>query len=540
MNDQDTENLTHTVGNDGIFLRASDRTRFDYVMRAVRENSASLALSSNSEGVLDHYGRLVLARLRKTEGLQIEVFLPQNTEQLLERFNQILSDISLDDARRAEGSPAPRRVLIAHDAKALNQRDLQLLARLVQDFPGANVSLVLLVDRAGMMLHERTLDSFGQRLLRWPVEPPTRTEGESLLKVGRAMGFEVEVKKVLAATGYAELKIAPKPKKDKEKSAEPSTAQARFEAQLAAARNERKAMDEADAERQQRTEPTLDGPSAPVKAAFTAPARAPGGWSKLLRWIVATLLLLAVSLALVILLFAQNLSPLLANSPILKDNLPPWAMEQLVALVGKPPTAKLEEEKAAEAAKADAAAATAVPASPPVADLPTVPAPAADSVNVRVDSAANSAAEPAARADATAPAKADATGAEPVKPELKPEAKPEAKAEPVKAADALAPRSERGVDQLVRQTKPGSFFVQHVSLGSMAEAQEWRAQFGALTKARIVAVNTQDKGVKFAVVSGPFATRKEAESFSGRQGMPANPWLRPVKSLQSALLPAGR
>ena len=48
------------------------------------------------------------------------------------------------------------------------------------------------------------------------------------------------------------------------------------------------------------------------------------------------------------------------------------------------------------------------------------------------------------------------------------------------------------------------------------------------------------KGVKFAVISGPFATRKEAESFSGLQGMPANPWLRPVKSLQSALLPTGR
>ena len=96
------------------------------------------------------------------------------------------------------------------------------------------------------------------------------------------------------------------------------------------------------------------------------------------------------------------------------------------------------------------------------------------------------------------------------------------------------------MDQMVRQTKPGSFFVQHVSLGSMAEAQEWRAQYGALTRARIVAVNTQDKGVKFAVVSGPFATRKEAETYAARQGMPADPWLRPVKSLQSALLPAGR
>ena len=546
MNDQDTENLTHTVGNDGIFLRASDRTRFDYVMRAVRESSASLALSSNSEGVLDHYGRLVLARLRKTEGLQIEVFLPQNTEQLLERFNQILSDISMDDARRAEGSPAPRRVLIAHDAKAINQRDLQLLARLVQDFPGANVSLVLLVDRAGMMLHERTLDSFGQRLLRWPVEPPTRTEGESLLKVARAMGFEVEVKKVLAATGYAELKIAPKPKKDKEKSTEPSTAQARFEAQLAAARKERKAMDEAEAERQQRTEPTLDGPSAPVKPAFTEPAQARGLLSKLLRWTAATVLMLAVSLVLVALLFAQNLSPLLANSPILKDNLPTWAMDQLVALVGKPPTAKLEEEKAAEAARTEAEATATAAAAVPTStdDQPTVPAPAVDSASIRTDSAAVSTAEPAAkaevRADSSTLAKADAASAEPAKPEATPEPKADTKAEPVKAADALAPRSERGVDQLVRQSKPGSFFVQHVSLGSMAEAQEWRAQFGVLTKARIVAVNTQDKGVKFAVVSGPFATRKEAESYAGRQGMPPNPWLRPVKSLQSALLPAGR
>ena len=57
-------------------------------------------------------GRLVLAKLRKTPGLQVEVFLPQNTEQLLERFNQILSDISIEDARNPENSTAPRRVLL--------------------------------------------------------------------------------------------------------------------------------------------------------------------------------------------------------------------------------------------------------------------------------------------------------------------------------------------------------------------------------------------------------------------------------------------
>ena len=539
MTEHDNEISNDTVSSDGIFLRASDRRRFDYVMRAVRENSLSLALSSDNEGVLDHYGRMVLSKLRKTEGLQIEVFLPQNTEQLLERFNQILSGMSLEDARRTEDSPAPRRVLIAHDAKAISSRDLQLMARLVKDFPGANLSLVLLVDRAGVQLHERTLEGFGQRLLRWPVEAPTRTEGDALLKVARAIGFEVEVKKVLAATGYSEIRIAPKPKKDAAES--DNSAQSRFEAQLAAARRERQVLDEAD--QNARTEPTLDGPAAaPVKPVTAAPAPR-GLLSKGLRWVAGITLLLVVTATVLGLLFAKNLPPTVVNSPILKNNLPPWAMEAVVALVGKPPSAALEAP------------------SPPAEAAATVPPAAADSDSAAVTSAPPRATEVAAeplpavpqektepaKAEAPVPAKAEAAQPEPAPAapvKTEPPMVDAVKAEPARSAstpaEVLAPRSERGVDALVRQTKQGSFFVQHVSLGSMAEAQEWRAQYGALSKARIVAVNTQDKGVKFAVISGPFATRKEAETFAARPGVPADPWLRPVKSLQGALQPAGR
>ena len=579
-----------TVGNDGIFLRAADRARFDYLMRAIREDSASMALSSDSDGVLDHYGRLVLAKLRKTDGLQIEVFLPQNTEALLERYNQILADLSIEDARKASGSPAPRRVLLAHDAKALSTRDLQLLARLVQDFPGANVSLVLLVDKGGIKLHERTLESFGQRLLRWPVEAPTRSEGDALLKVARAMGFEVEAKKVLAATGYAEIKIAPK--KDKPK-AEADAAQVRFEQQLAAARKERDeldltapsgrpANDKAPQESLGRTEPSLDGP-APDGKLFTQAQSQPRTRSlvgMLARWAVALVLLMAVSIAVIVALFPQRMSPLLANSPILKDNLPPWAMEMVVSVVGKPPAAALEESKAeasratVPAAGADlpkddvgsgpaaAAAATAAAETPAAAATPAAPAistagstqPAKTEANkVEAAKAELAKAEPAkaeanAKADAKIEAKTDTktdAKADPksdpktdAKPEARADAKPDLKspAAPVKVADALAPRSESGVDAAVKAAKPGSFYVQHVSLGSMAEAQEWRAQYGALSGAKIVAVNTQDKGIKFAVISGPFADRKQAEAFAAKPGVPADPWLRPLKSLQGALL----
>lgn len=529
MIDQDSETSNDAIGGDGIFLRSSDRRRFDYVMRALREDSLSLALSSDNEGVLDHYGRMVLTRLRKTEGLQIEVFLPQNTEQLLERFNQILTGISLDDARKTEGSPAPRRVLIAHDAKAVSGRDLQLMARLVKDFPGANISLVLLVDKAGMQLHEHTLDIFGQRLLRWPVEAPTRTEGEALLRVARAIGFEVEVKRVLAATGYAELRIAPQAKPAPEVS--DNAAQARFEAQLAAARQEREEMETAAPSL--RTEPTLDG-AAPGKMAAPSVEQTPRARSPLahaLRWVGALSLLLLVSVTVVVMLFAPKLSPTVANSPILKNHLPPWAMDAVVALVGKPPSAALPAEPSDEAeAQAQTAEATVTATAADLTDEQVV---LADAPPAGLDAAA-----------ATLPASPLAADVEPAQPKppvaIKAEAEPAVVRATVPGADVLAPRSERGVDQIVRQAKPGSFFVQHVSLGSMDEAQEWRAQHRALARARIAAVKTQDKGVKFAVVSGPFATRKEAENFAARPGVPVDPWLRPVKSLQDALQPASR
>ena len=58
------------LGPDGIFLRAADRRRFDFVLRAVRDEGASLALSSTNDEVLDHYGRLVIKKLRLIPDLQ--------------------------------------------------------------------------------------------------------------------------------------------------------------------------------------------------------------------------------------------------------------------------------------------------------------------------------------------------------------------------------------------------------------------------------------------------------------------------------------
>jgi hypothetical protein len=103
------------------------------------------------------------------------------------------------------------------------------------------------------------------------------------------------------------------------------------------------------------------------------------------------------------------------------------------------------------------------------------------------------------------------------------------------AEAVMTANSERGVTQLVQSAKAGSFFVQHVSLLSMAEAQEWRAQHAALSGSVIAAVNTQKQGIKFVVLSGPFADRTQAEQFANSPGVPKDSWLRPLASLRQAL-----
>ena len=549
--------MAELIGAEGIFLRTADRRRFDYVLRGVREESLSLSLSSENDGLLDHYGRLLINKLRKSDGLQIEVFLPQNTEALLDRFNQILADISIDEARNAQTSQAPRRVLLAHDAKAISERDMQLMSRLVQDFPGAHVSVVLLVDKIGTQIHEKNLEKFGERLMRWPLETPSREEGETLLEMARAAGYEVEVKKVLATTGYSKpvKPVVVVPAAVAATAAEiPEEKNVISAGELAAMRQ--KALKGPF----ERTEPSMDiavdipAPETTltpvtetVTDAITKP-RIKVPFSLIARWLVALFLVLLVALTVIIMVFPQRMGPMLYNSPVLKAQLPEWAINAVVSVTGKPPTAQLEESKAA--AKENSAS---VPA--PQTDI-TDNKLASEKLAVIVESAPKIDIKPAeipVKTDIKPDVTADKTTP---KAEVKAEAKVEAKTEPVVSApatkpelvtapatpvtsspaEALAPRSERGADNAVRQARPGSYFVQHVSLNSMAEAQEWRAQYAALNKSRIAAVKTTDKGMKYVVLSGPFPTQKDAEAFSARPGVPADPWVRPLKSLQRALI----
>ena len=399
--------------------------------------------------------------------------------------------------------------------------------------------------------------------MRWPLETPSREEGETLLDMARAAGYEVEVKKVLATTGYS------KPVKPVAVVAAAAAAAEIPEEKNVISAGELAAMRQKALKGPvERTEPSMDTtvnvpasettaiPVAETVADAITKPRINVPVSLIARWVAALFLVLLVALTVIIMLFPQRMGPMLYNSPLLKAQLPEWAMNAVVSFTGKPPTAQLEEAKAA--AKENSASVltpqTDITDKKPASEKPAAIVEAAPKIDIKpVEIPVKTEIKPDVTADKTIP-KSEAKPE--VKTEAKVEAKVEAKTEPVVSApatkpepatapaatvksspaEALAPRSERGADNAVRQARPGSYFVQHVSLNSMAEAQEWRAQYAALNKSRIAAVKTTDKGVKYVVLSGPFPTQKDAEAFSARPGVPADPWVRPLKSLQRALI----
>jgi hypothetical protein len=182
-----------------LFVRPDDKVRLDRMVRAVSDEQLSVAFISHSDALLDHYGRLFAEHLRRTSRLAVEIYSPDSTDALIDRFNRILASMSVSEALKIEGSMAPSRLLLVYDGRATGVREVQLLARLLKDFPGANT-------RVALLLHAhadapKKVEAFGKRMVHWELSLPTTSEKQALLERAASQGGLPETQAFLALLG---------------------------------------------------------------------------------------------------------------------------------------------------------------------------------------------------------------------------------------------------------------------------------------------------------------------------------------------------
>jgi hypothetical protein len=460
-----------------LFFRDDDRARMDQAVRVLSEDKQSVTLACDNDEVLAHYGRVLVRRLRQTPQMKVEVYYPSNTEALLQRFNDALAPISVEQARRVDGPSVPASVWVLHDAKLARSDELQLLLRLVHDFPGANVRLVLLLGGAAA-----TQPETGRRMLRWSVKPPTDTEAEAMRHVGRLMGFEADVQALLERLGAPDVQA------------------------LSPAQEAVGALTEV-------TDPAPDLPEAPPKATRAGTR---------LVWLTLALLVLAV--ALVLAWYPQQREQAIdwldAQWQSVAAPSPADSAPAAVPTVAPAPTSSAASVEATTPAAAIDTPTTAVAVQQPLAAAPlsaltpVMPAPAAPESAPPATAPQVTPAEPAATEAAVA---ADSKGKEPVP------------AQPEWDAGLAAARD------WVRRMPRGVWLVQHASLDDAAAAKAWLQQHPQLRRARVVAARKPSGQRHYVVVSGPFNGFDRAKAYAAQRGMPSQPWLRGAASLKTVL-----
>jgi len=492
-----------------LVLREDDLARLDRLVQGLLQERLSAVVVADDEGLLDHYGRLFSARLREQTAVKIEVYFPNSTEAVLARFNRILADLKVSDAISPTGSSAEHRVLVVYDGQATDLREVQLLGRLLRDFPGANTRLLMLLNRNGLET-EQKVEALGKRVLRWDLHRPTPDEARQLLERARTDGKAPEAQALLDSVGVQGLEEAMALRAGLSALAKadaalgplgtPAQAAASFAASLQRAAEQNRAPTPPPAPVAQAATTPSPGaglpPATPVAESSVSrpPAKKRSRFSPLL---LAGLVALSASAALTA---WQHLGDRLTQALLPAD------------------TAALEPGAAASKAGATP---------PNTAGLKTLgPLPEQVS-NEELLEARRNAPLPAEPEPAPAPVKAEPPKPEPPKPEPpKPEPpKPEpAKPEPVKGDPAD-----------MRTVAPG-FYVQHASRETRAEALDYFKSNPGLAKARLLKLKRIGaQGDNFVLLSGPFKTLDEARAFTQRPGIPKDTWIRPASALKKLL-----
>ncbi len=163
-----------------FFFDPDDRMQLDGCITALTRDGLSVAVTATHAAALEHYGALLIAKLRKlTPTSKVEVYFPASPDDLLARFNQALANQSLAQAMQGRKNILATQFWVLNNAAALPEHELQLLANLVQNFPGANIRLILFLDTSRKQ--NNALESFGKNILRWEIALPDEERKELLL-----------------------------------------------------------------------------------------------------------------------------------------------------------------------------------------------------------------------------------------------------------------------------------------------------------------------------------------------------------------------
>ena len=480
-----------------FYQSPADKLRFEILLKSLREGRLNLAILGDDEVALTYYGRRIFQHLREQGELHVELWTSADSEKLVDRFNEILSELTVDQAVDKGNKVAPKRFMIFPDTQAIQEFELQLLARLVNGFPASNINLILLVNN--QTSYEKKLATFGKNLLQWVLESEDPTPSKTQ-RIETREDFSASQKTTApSVSGSGQtftLPPAPLPPLDMpDPDGAPTKASSLAAAEAA---------------------PELVDPIEPVMGEEVPSGTTLSGEELAKEW-ADSAAAAKRSTKIVAILLVAILGSLATFGFLYQDMIREEAEALQDYLGGKKPTAQAKSEPA--------------------------PAPAAT-----VSMSSSNSPEPKSqdivlseKEELISPSEPPASPPPPAAPEAVPAPAPavvEAKKKPEKSSEKppeIAADKAAGADDSVWVSKldADTWVLQHGAFDSLAEARGFQTNSSLFKSAQVLF--SQRKGGKsfFIVVTGPYADKAVAETQMRQNPAMAKAWLRTSKSLKA-------
>lgn len=179
-----------------IFFQPLDETRMKACVQGVAHGGMSVVIHCPQLALLNYYGDIFLRRLKEElQSGEIENYNPSDADVLIENFNQMVSEISVQQALQTDDLSAVKKVWVVRNAHIMEPHEVTLLGQLIQQFPGAKVRVILWV--AGQAPDTGVLSAFGNKLKRWDIPLPNVAQTKTFWHLAKVAGTEKELRPML-------------------------------------------------------------------------------------------------------------------------------------------------------------------------------------------------------------------------------------------------------------------------------------------------------------------------------------------------------
>jgi len=179
-----------------LFFQPLDQARMQACVKGLAREGMCVVVHCPQTALLNYYGHIFLNHLHEAmPSGTIESYSPSDSDMLIENFNQMVSEMSVQEALKPGNLSAISKVWVIKNAQNMEAHELELLGQLLQQFPGSKVRFILWM--AGKEPSSSLLNVLGKKMMRWNIALPDSIQTQNFWNQARAAGQEEDVRPML-------------------------------------------------------------------------------------------------------------------------------------------------------------------------------------------------------------------------------------------------------------------------------------------------------------------------------------------------------